>query len=115
MAKLEIDGDDVVLTLGRMESVEAAHKHAVSAPLTAVQSVEAVDDAWSTLRGMKEVGLEFPGKKMIGTKRGEGFKDFCVVHDNGPAVIVTLDPTVSTYNRWVFTGDINEVPAEVPR
>ena len=115
MATIEIDGDNVVLKLGRMESVEAGHMHAISAPLTAVQSVEAVDDAWPTLRGMKEVGLEFPGKKMIGTKRGEGFKDFCVVHDNGAAVVVTLDPAVSQYNRWVFTGDINEVPAELPR
>jgi hypothetical protein len=47
---------------------------------------------------------------MIGTRRGEGFKDFCAVHKDGPAVIVTLDPAVSEYDRWVFSGDINDVP-----
>jgi hypothetical protein len=25
-------------------------------------------------------------------------------------VIVTLDPAVSAYDRWVFSGDINDVP-----
>ena len=92
------------------EAVEAAHKHTISAPLAAVQSVEGVDDPWPDLRGVKEVGTELPGKSMIGVRRGEGFKDFCAVHKDGPAVIVTLDPSVSKYDRWVFSGDIDEVP-----
>ena len=115
MAAVEIDGDNVVLKLGRMESAEAAHLHTISAPLTAVQSVEAVDDPWPALRGVKEVGTEIPGKNMIGTRRGEGFKDFCAVHKDGPAVIVTLDPAVSEYDRWVFSGDINDVPPGLTR
>lgn len=110
MATIEIDGDDAVLKLSRMEAVEAAHKHSISAPLAAVQSVEGVDDPWPELRGVKEVGTEFPGKSMIGVRRGEGFKDFCAVHKDGPAVIVTLDPSVSKYDRWVFSGEIDEVP-----
>lgn len=113
MATIEIDGSDAVLKLGRMEALEAVHIHTVSAPLTAVQSVEGVDDPWPSLRGVKEVGTEIPGKNMIGTRRGEGFKDFCAVHKDGPAVIVTFDPAVSEYNRWIVSGDINDVPAEL--
>lgn len=115
MATIEIDGDDAVLKLGRMEGVEAMHTHTISAPLTAVQSVEGVDDPWSELRGVKEVGTEIPGKTMVGTRRGEGFKDFCAVHKAGPAVIVTCDPSVSEYNRWIVSGDINDVPAGLKR
>ncbi len=115
MATIEIDGDDAVLKLGHMEDVEAMHVHTVSAPLTAVQSVEGVDDPWADLRGVKEVGTEIPNKVMVGTRRGEGFKDFCAVHKAGPAVIVTLDPAVSEYNRWVVSADINDVPAQLKR
>ena len=115
MATIEIDGDDAVLKLGRMEAMEAVHAHTISAPLSAVQSVEAVDDPWPSLRGVKEVGTEIPGKNMIGTRTGEGFKDCCAVHKDGPAVIVTLDPAVSQYNRWVFSGDINDVPPGLKR
>jgi hypothetical protein len=111
MATIEVNGQDVVLQMSRMEALEAMHAHTtVTAPMTAVQSVEAVDDAWPHLRGMKETGTELPGKSMIGTKVGEGFKDFCVVHKDGPAVIVSLDPAVSEYSRWVFTGTIDDVP-----
>ena len=74
MAAVEIDGDDAVLKLGRMEGVEAMHTHTVSASLTAVQSVESVDDPWSELRGVKEVGTEIPGKTMVGTRRGKASK-----------------------------------------
>lgn len=115
MASIEISGQDAVLNLGHMEDVEAMHVHTISAPLTAIQSVVGVDDPWSALRGVKEVGTEIPGKTMVGTRKGEGFKDFCAVHKHGPAVIVTLDPTVSEYDRWIYSGDINDVPAAVPR
>lgn len=114
MATLEIDGDNVVLHLGRMEKLEATRVHTVSAPVSAIQSVEGVDDPWP-LRGMKEVGTEVPGVNMIGTRRGEGFHDFCAVHKHDPAVIVTFDPEVSEYNRWVFTGDINDVPESLKK
>lgn len=111
MATIEIVGDNVVLKLGRMEALEAAHMHeSITAPVTAVQSVEALDDPWSSLRGAKEVGTEVPGVNMIGIRSGEGFKDFCVVHKHGPAVIVTLDPQSSEFSRWVFSGDIKDVP-----
>lgn len=110
MASIEISGDDAVLKLGHMEGVEAMHVHSISAPLTAIQSVVGVDDPWSDLRGVKEVGTEVLGKTMVGTRRGEGFKDFCAVHKSGPAIIVTFDPAASEYNRWVVSGDISDLP-----
>lgn len=113
MASIEINGDDVVLKLGHIEDVEAMHVKTISAPLTAVQSVVGVDDPWADLRGVKEVGTEIPGKTMVGTRRGEGFKDFCAVHKAGPAVIVTFDPAASEYNRWIVSGDVSDVPSGV--
>lgn len=115
MATIEIDGDDVVLKLGRVEALEAMHVHQISAPLSAVQSVEEADDPWHNLRGVKEVGEEIPGKGMVGSRRGEGFKDFCAIHKSGPAIIITFDPAASEYNRWVVSGDINDLPAGVKR
>lgn len=110
MATLEISGDDVVLKLTHMETMEAAHLHSsVTAPVSAVQSVEGVDDPWPLLQGHKDVGTEIPGDIMVGTRGG----DFCAIHKHGPAVIVTFDPAASTYGRWVFTGDINDVPASL--
>ena len=111
MATIEIDGDNVVLKLGRVEELEAMHVHQISAPLSAVQSVEGVDDPWHDLRGVKEVGEEVPDKSMVGSRRGEGFKDFCAIHKSGPAIIITFDPAASEYNRWIVSGDINELPA----
>lgn len=110
MATIEISGDDVVLKLGHMETVEAAHMHSsVSAPISAVQSVESVDDPWPHLEGHKDVGTEIPGDLMVGTRGG----DFCAIHKHGPAVIVTFKPGQSEYGRWVVTGDINDVPAQL--
>lgn len=112
MAEIEIVGDDVVLKLGHMETIEAAHMHStVSAPLSAVQSVEGVDDPWPHLEGHKDVSTEIPGDLMVGTRGG----DFCAVHKHGPGVIVTFAPGQSQYGRWIFTGDINAVPAALPR
>lgn len=113
MATLEIDGDNVVLQLGHLEDLEAMHIHAISAPVTAVQSVEGVDDPWTDMRGVKEVGTEIPHKTMVGTRRGEGFKDFCAVHKDGPAVILTFDPAASEYNRWIVSGSMDDVPAQL--
>ena len=115
MATIEIDGDDVVLKLGRVEGLEAMHAHQISTLLSAVQSVEGVNDPWADLRGVKEVGTEIPGKTMVGTRRGEGFKDFCAIHKVGPAVVVTFDPAVSEYNRWIVSGDIDDVTAGLKR
>lgn len=106
MATIEINGENVVLKLGRMEAIEAVHKSDVTAPLAAVRSVESVDDPWPLLQGHKDVGTEIPGDIMVGTKGG----DFCAVHKHGPAVIVTFDPDASEHARWIYTGDINDVP-----
>lgn len=112
MATIEISGDDVVLKLSHMETLEAAHMHSsVSAPVSAVQSVEAVDDAWNALQGHKDVGTEIPGDLMVGTRGG----DFCAVHKHAPGVVITFTPGQSEYGRWVFTGDINDVPAGLKR
>lgn len=107
MATIEIVGDDVVLKLSHMEALEAAHMHTtISAPVSAVQSVEGVDDPWPHLEGHKDVGTEIPGDIMVGTRGG----DFCAVHKHDPAVTITFTPGASEYGRWVFTGDINDVP-----
>lgn len=52
MATIEINGDDAVLKLSRMEDVEVMHVHSISAPLAGVQTVAGVDDSWTDLRGV---------------------------------------------------------------
>ena len=114
MASVTVDGNEVVLQLSRMEALEAAHMHnTVSAPLSAVQSALGVNDPWPELRGVKGVGTEVPGVNMIGTRVGEGFKDFCVVHKHDPSIIITFDSQQSEFNRWVFTGSLSDLPPEL--
>jgi len=102
MADLVIEGSDLVVHLSTFEKAEAVHGN-VTLPLSAVVSVEAVDDAWPHLRGMRAPGTGIPNVVAVGTRRGTFGKDFAAVHGTGAALVVELEG--AAYQRIVVTHD----------
>jgi hypothetical protein len=83
MAQLDRDGQDLVVRLSTVEKAEAVHGD-VRVPMSAVRSVEVVDDAVHAVNAFaKSVGAALPGRFMIGTFRADG-KTFVVVHHSTP-------------------------------
>jgi hypothetical protein len=102
VADLAVDGNELVLHLHAVEEAEGFHGD-VRVPLTAVESVRAVDDAWPELRGIRAPGTGLPDVIAVGTRRGGFGKDFAAVHGRGQAVVVDL--TGAEYGRLVVTSD----------
>ncbi|HEY6471441.1 MAG TPA: hypothetical protein VIY26_01030 [Acidimicrobiales bacterium] len=102
MAELTVDGSGLVLHLHAAEKAEGFHGD-IRVPLTAVDSVRAVDDAWPELRGIRAPGTGLPDVIAVGTRRGGFGKDFAAVHGRGQAVVVEL--TGAEYGRLVVTCD----------
>lgn len=88
MARLVVEGSDLVVRLNPLESVGALHR-SVRVPLAGVVSVEPSEALWSRLRGLRAPGTGFPGVVALGTWRYSGGKDFAAVY-RGRGVIVEL-------------------------
>jgi hypothetical protein len=102
MAELRVEGADLVLHMSALEKAEGFHRD-IRLPLSAVQSVRCVEDAWPELRGMRAPGTGLPDVIAVGTRRGAFGKDFTAVHGTGLAVVVELRDT--EYGRLVVTTD----------
>lgn len=102
MARLNVEGDELVLDLSGLEKVEGLHG-TIRVPLSSVREVRLVDDPWPELRGIRAPGTGMPGVIAVGTRRGSGIKDFAAVHGQGPAVVVELQGT--DFDRLVVTED----------
>jgi hypothetical protein len=102
MALLRIDGGELTVQLSKVEKVEAFHGD-ITLPLGAVTDVQAVDDPWPHLRGIRAPGTGIPAVIAVGTRRGGFGKDFVAVHGKGPAVVVELSG--ADYARVVVTDD----------
>jgi len=100
MARLERLGDDIHVRLSRWEHLGALHRD-LSAPLSAVRSIDEQDDLWKLIRGMRAPGTAWPGAIMLGTTRYRGGKDFCAVYRHRPGVVVTLEG--QEFARWLLT------------
>lgn len=90
MARLLVDGPDLVLRLSWKEKIGGFHGD-VRVPLAAVRSVSVPSSPWLTLRGWRMAGTGIPGVVALGTRRhGEGY-DFTAVKKDAPAVQVDLN------------------------
>ena len=83
MGELIVENDEVVLRLSGFEKVESLHGD-LRLPLSAVKSVEVVNDAPSAVHGFRSPGTGIPGLLAVGTYRQQGHKTFAVVHMNFP-------------------------------
>ena len=101
MARLSVDGDELLLDLTGFEKLEGFHGD-IRVPVSCVREIRATDDPWSELRGIRAPGTGIPGVVAVGTRRG-GHKDFAAVHGKGPAVVVELEG--ADFERLVVTED----------
>ncbi len=99
MAELTIDGDDVVLRMSRLERLESVHGD-LRVPLSAIRSIEVLEDAHEPVdRGFK-VGERLPGVSEVATIHSAGKSIFAVVHRDTPrGVRLVLDGAAN--DEWI--------------
>ncbi len=102
MANLVIDGDHLRLNLSRWEQL-GAFWPAPQARLDQVESIEFVENLWSTevLRGVRAPGTGIPYVAMIGVMRRAKTKDFCVIKRKKPGVVITFSS--GAFQKWIYT------------
>lgn len=89
MARLIVDGPDLVVGLSWLEKLGAVHGN-VRVPLRAVRSAAAEPDPWTVLRGSGRLaGTGIPGTVVLGTRYFSDGRGFAAV-TNRPAVRVEL-------------------------
>ncbi|MEU4152836.1 hypothetical protein [Streptomyces sp. NPDC026659] len=86
MARMSVDGDELVVRLSPRERL-AARRTDVRVPLSDVRRVTAEPDWWRALRG-----VPLRGTRRIGTRSHQAGTDFTVVRPGTPAVCVELRP-----------------------
>ena len=90
MARLVVEGADLVVRLSLLEKLGAFAGHDPRVPLTAVQIARVTGDPWRDLRGLRAPGTGFPGVIMLGTTRARGVHDFAAVYGHRRGVVVDL-------------------------
>jgi hypothetical protein len=90
VARLEVEGDQLVLRLTRREKVWGFHGD-IRVALAAIRSVSTRESAWLDLRGWRMAGIAIPGLIALGTRRhADGF-DFTAVRKQRPVVQIDIN------------------------
>ncbi|WP_328929427.1 hypothetical protein OG429_35910 [Streptomyces sp. NBC_00190] len=103
MARLCVDGDDLVVRLAWWER-PAARRGDVRVPLTSLTQVEVTPDWWRALRGVRAQGTLIPGALCLGRWRHATGEDFVAIRRTHPdVVLVELSPP-SPFTRITVSG-----------
>jgi hypothetical protein len=89
MAKVIVDGPDLVVRLSPLEKLGAFHRD-VRVPLRAVLSAQAEPHPWQAVRGIKAAGTGIPRVAILGTRYFKSGRDFVVLVARRPAIRVEL-------------------------
>lgn len=111
MARLSVEGDDLVLSLSSPEKLLALHGD-VRVPLNAARSLVLDPHAWSAMRGVR-LGTSIPGLLFYGTRRHAEGKDFGAVLARRPVVRVDLDERSPFARLIVSVRDADTTAAAV--
>ena len=101
MARLEIQGDRLVVCISAGEKLAAVALRRPKVRLSAVRSARVVQHPFEELRGIRAPGLGGPGSGALGTWRARRGRDFVAVYRGRPAVIVELEG--ARYRRFVVS------------
>jgi hypothetical protein len=102
MAKLIVDGPDLVVHMSSLEKLGALRGD-VRIPLSTVRSAEIEPHPWGALRGIR-VGTGIPGVIALGIRRFAQGQDFTAVVGGKTAVRVDLSQE-SPFARLVVSVD----------
>lgn len=112
MAKLVVEGPDLVVRLSPLEKL-GAFRGDVRVPLRTVRSVYVEPEPYSALRGIRAPGTGIPGVIALGTRRFPGGEDFAAVQGGGPAVRVDLADDAKFGRLIVSVPDPESTVAEI--
>ncbi|MEU2620698.1 hypothetical protein ABZ642_21615 [Streptomyces sp. NPDC007157] len=114
MARLTVDGDEVVVRLGGRERL-LAHCRGPRVPLAQVRGASVEPDWWRALRGEPPSGHFLPGRLCVGAWQYPGGRDFVAVQEHGPVVLVDLGPSAPFARLAVSADDAEAVVAAIRR
>ena len=112
MAKLIVDGPDLVVSLSPLEKLGAFHGD-VRVPLRAVLSVQAEPHPWEAVRGVRLAGTGIPGVAVLGTRYFKGGRDFVVLVARRPAIRVELSDEAPYEQLLLSVRDLKSTLAEI--
>ena len=112
MAKLIVDGPDLVVRLSWLEKLGAVHKD-VRVPLRAVRSAVAEPHPWQALRGIRVAGTGIPGVVVLGTRYFKSGRDFVALLARRPAVRVELSDEAPYAQLLVSVRDPDSTVAAI--
>lgn len=110
MARLVVDGSQLVVRLSPLERLGALAAADPAVPLSAVRDVRVVPRPAGALRGLRAPGAGFPGVIALGTWRSVGGRDFAAVYGRGPGIVVELEG--ARWRRLVVSSHEAEHDAE---
>jgi hypothetical protein len=100
MAELKIEGNDLVLHLSRLEKVESVHAD-LRVALSAIRSIEVLDDAHEPADHGFKVGERLPGVSEVATIHTGETSIFAVVHRDTPrGVRIVLEGAAN--DEWII-------------
>ena len=107
MAKVVVQGDEVILQLSLLEKLGALHS-SPRVTRSAIKDIEFVDQLWGSekLRGIRSPGTALPYVVLLATLRGRGYKDFVEMKGKRRGCILTL--ASGPFQRWIFTVEQSE-------
>ena len=109
MAKLIVDGPDLVVRLSPLEKLGAFHGD-VRVPLRTVLSVQAEPHPWEAVRGVRLAGTGIPGVAVLGTRYFMGGRDFVA---RRPAIRVELSDEAPYEQMLLSVRDPESTLAEI--
>jgi uncharacterized protein len=112
MAKLRVDGGELVLELSIGEKLLGVHGNQ-KVPLSAVKHYEVLENAHEPADHGFKVGERIPGVSEIGTVYGDGKKLFAVVnHDTPRGLRIAFEG--ARFDEWIVgCSDPESVAAEL--
>lgn len=103
MARLVVQGDDLIVDLSWWERAAARHRD-VRAPVSAIHQVTVEPDWWRALRGVRGRGTWIPGVLSYGIRPHPQGKDFAAVRVRAHLPVVCVDlRRPSPYARLAVT------------
>ncbi|KQO96570.1 hypothetical protein [Leifsonia sp. Leaf264] len=91
MASLRVHQDRLEIHLTSAEKVLSLRRDDIIVPREDIRSVTITDDPWIWIRGIRAPGAFVPLTLAVGTWKFHGGKDFIVVKNKRPSVIIDID------------------------
>lgn len=89
MARVEVEGTDIVVHLSWREKALAHHRN-VRVPVSALRQLHIEPDWWRALRGERDRGTCIPGQVCAGVRHLREGQDFTLVRAGTPVLCVEL-------------------------